>query len=132
MRVQIPSEEGIHRIALRILQDDAYLRAHVDLARQSPEQVLRQQETLGGFSKEIGARIERQQGTRIQRRARRDDLALRERAPVGPRAHGHAAAIGLRALHEQVTGIASDDGDKAFDEDAFTVPTLPGLQVVPV
>ena len=32
----------------------------------------------------------------------------------------------------KVTGVASDDGDKAFDEDAFTVPTLPGLQVVPV
>jgi hypothetical protein len=31
-----------------------------------------------------------------------------------------------------VTGVASEDGDKAFDEDAFTVPTLPGLQVVPV
>ncbi|MBK9197964.1 tRNA 2-thiocytidine(32) synthetase TtcA [Candidatus Skiveiella danica] len=32
----------------------------------------------------------------------------------------------------KVTGVASDDGDKAFDEDAFTVPTLPGLQVVPI
>ena len=32
----------------------------------------------------------------------------------------------------KVTGVASEDGDKAFDEDAFTVPTLPGLQVVPV
>ena len=32
----------------------------------------------------------------------------------------------------KVTGVASDDGDKAFDEDTFTVPTLPGLQVVPV
>jgi tRNA 2-thiocytidine biosynthesis protein TtcA len=32
----------------------------------------------------------------------------------------------------KVTGVASEDGDKAFDEDAFTVPPLPGLQVVPV
>ncbi|MBK6928469.1 MAG: tRNA 2-thiocytidine(32) synthetase TtcA [Comamonadaceae bacterium] len=32
----------------------------------------------------------------------------------------------------KVTGVASDDGDKAFDEDTFTVPTLPGLQVVPI
>ena len=32
----------------------------------------------------------------------------------------------------KVTGVASEDGDKAFDEDTFTVPTLPGLQVVPV
>ncbi|WP_413893039.1 tRNA 2-thiocytidine(32) synthetase TtcA [Candidatus Skiveiella danica] len=29
-----------------------------------------------------------------------------------------------------VTGIASDDGDKAFDEEDIAVPTLPGLQVV--
>ncbi|MBP6307922.1 MAG: tRNA 2-thiocytidine(32) synthetase TtcA [Burkholderiaceae bacterium] len=32
----------------------------------------------------------------------------------------------------KVTGVASEDGDKAFDEDTFTVPTLPGLQVVPI
>ena len=32
----------------------------------------------------------------------------------------------------KVTGVASEDGAKAFDEDAFTVPTLPGLHVVPV
>ena len=32
----------------------------------------------------------------------------------------------------KVTGVASEDGDKAFDEDTFTAPTLPGLQVVPV
>ena len=28
------------------------------------------------------------------------------------------------------TGVASDDGDKAFDHEAFALPTLPGLQVV--
>jgi tRNA 2-thiocytidine biosynthesis protein TtcA len=28
------------------------------------------------------------------------------------------------------TGVASDDGDKAFDLEAFAMPTLPGLQVV--
>ena len=32
---------------------------------------------------------------------------------------------GLRA-----TGVASEDGDKAFDEEAFAAPALPGLQVV--
>ena len=32
----------------------------------------------------------------------------------------------------KTTGIPDENGDKAFDEDAFTVPTLPGLQVVPV
>jgi len=31
-----------------------------------------------------------------------------------------------------VTGIASDDGDKAFDDDTFTEPGLPGLQVVSI
>jgi tRNA 2-thiocytidine biosynthesis protein TtcA len=29
-----------------------------------------------------------------------------------------------------VTGVASEDGDKAFDEEEFAAPTLPGLQVV--
>jgi tRNA 2-thiocytidine biosynthesis protein TtcA len=28
------------------------------------------------------------------------------------------------------TGVASDDGDKAFDHEEFPMPTLPGLQVV--
>jgi tRNA 2-thiocytidine biosynthesis protein TtcA len=28
------------------------------------------------------------------------------------------------------TGLASDDGDKAFDPEEFALPTLPGLQVV--
>ena len=28
------------------------------------------------------------------------------------------------------TGVASEDGDKAFDHEAFALPTLPGLQVV--
>jgi len=28
------------------------------------------------------------------------------------------------------TGVASEDGDKAFDHEEFAVPTLPGLQVV--
>jgi hypothetical protein len=26
--------------------------------------------------------------------------------------------------------MASEDGDKAFDHEAFAMPTLPGLQVV--
>ena len=30
----------------------------------------------------------------------------------------------------KVTGVASEDGDKAFDEEAFAAPALPGLQVV--
>ena len=30
----------------------------------------------------------------------------------------------------KVTGVASDDGDKAFDADAFPANGLPGLQVV--
>ncbi len=30
----------------------------------------------------------------------------------------------------QTTGVASDDGDKAFDEETFSAATLPGLQVV--
>ena len=38
----------------------------------------------------------------------------------------------VAAQAEVTAAEASDDGDKAFDEDAFTVPTLPGLQVVPV
>ena len=32
----------------------------------------------------------------------------------------------------KVTGIASEDGDKAFDEEEFTAPTPPGLQVVSI
>jgi len=32
----------------------------------------------------------------------------------------------------KVTGIADDNGDKAFDEEEFTTPSLPGLQVVTV
>jgi len=32
----------------------------------------------------------------------------------------------------KVTGIASEDGDKAFDEEDISVPTLPGLQVVSI
>jgi tRNA 2-thiocytidine biosynthesis protein TtcA len=30
----------------------------------------------------------------------------------------------------KVTGVASDDGDKAFDAEEFSTPSLPGLQVV--
>ena len=30
----------------------------------------------------------------------------------------------------KVTGVPSDDGDKAFDEEEFAAPSLPGLQVV--
>jgi tRNA 2-thiocytidine biosynthesis protein TtcA len=30
----------------------------------------------------------------------------------------------------KATGVASEDGDKAFDEEEFAAPTLPGLQVV--
>ena len=32
----------------------------------------------------------------------------------------------------QATGVASEDGDKAFDEETFTEPGLPGLQVVSI
>ncbi|HOF31934.1 MAG TPA: tRNA 2-thiocytidine(32) synthetase TtcA, partial [Burkholderiaceae bacterium] len=32
----------------------------------------------------------------------------------------------------RTTGVASKDGDKAFDEEEFAVPSLPGLQVLPV
>jgi tRNA 2-thiocytidine biosynthesis protein TtcA len=32
----------------------------------------------------------------------------------------------------RTTGVASKDGDKAFDEEEFTAPSLPGLQVVSV
>ena len=32
----------------------------------------------------------------------------------------------------RTTGVASKDGDKAFDEEEFAVPPLPGLQVLPV
>jgi tRNA 2-thiocytidine biosynthesis protein TtcA len=32
--------------------------------------------------------------------------------------------------HLQITGIASDDGDKAFDEEEFTEASLPGIQVI--
>ena len=28
------------------------------------------------------------------------------------------------------TGVASEDGDKAFDHEEFPMPTLPGMQVV--
>jgi tRNA 2-thiocytidine biosynthesis protein TtcA len=65
-----------------------------------------------------------------------------EKAPRPHREHvlgaaeHRALAPDGRALYDfkglKVTGVASEDGDKAFDEDAFTVPTLPGLQVVPV
>jgi tRNA 2-thiocytidine biosynthesis protein TtcA len=30
----------------------------------------------------------------------------------------------------EATGVASEDGDKAFDHEEFAMPTLPGLQVV--
>ena len=32
--------------------------------------------------------------------------------------------------HLKVTGVASEDGDKAFDADDFTPPVPPGLQVI--
>ena len=32
----------------------------------------------------------------------------------------------------QATGVANEDGDKAFDEETFTEPGLPGLQVVSI
>jgi len=30
----------------------------------------------------------------------------------------------------KVTGVASEEGDKAFDEESFSAPSLPGVQVV--
>jgi tRNA 2-thiocytidine biosynthesis protein TtcA len=30
----------------------------------------------------------------------------------------------------KITGIESDDGDKAFDEESFSEPSLPGIQVI--
>jgi tRNA 2-thiocytidine biosynthesis protein TtcA len=30
----------------------------------------------------------------------------------------------------KASGVASVDGDKAFDEEEFAVPALPGLQVI--
>jgi len=42
---------------------------------------------------------------------------------------GNVPGIGLfKGL--KVTGVPSDDGDKAFDEEEFAAPSLPGLQVV--
>jgi tRNA 2-thiocytidine biosynthesis protein TtcA len=32
----------------------------------------------------------------------------------------------------QITGVESEDGDKAFDEEEFTEARLPGIQVISV
>ena len=34
--------------------------------------------------------------------------------------------------HLQITGVASEDGDKAFDEEEFAESRLPGVQVISV
>ncbi|MFM8756171.1 MAG: tRNA 2-thiocytidine(32) synthetase TtcA, partial [Limnohabitans sp.] len=34
--------------------------------------------------------------------------------------------------HLQTTGVASDDGDKAFDEETYSDSRLPGVQVISV
>ena len=55
-----------------------------------------------------------------------------DRHPLGLLRPQSAAPQCREHLVLQATGVASEDGDKAFDEETFTEPGLPGLQVVSI